>query len=818
MNRIFFTFLLSIFFYHLSAQQVLVLDKSTHLPIANVIIFNDQKTIKVETNKNGKADLSAFAKLDIITFSHLAYVELEVLKRQLKSVNFKVYLRDKSLLLPEVILSASKRSELRKRIAEQVEVFNSKELKQLAPQTSADVLADIPGIEVQKSQFGGGSPVLRGMEANRVLLVVDGVRMNNAIYRRGHLQNAITVSPLLLDHVEVFFGPNSVIYGSDALGGVIHFYTKQARTSLINSISNSILTRYNSSNNEFTSQFTNDLRFKKWGSFTSVSHSKFGDLTIGKHQPNGFTNWGKVFEYSNNSTHFYNPVPVVNENPFLLKNTGYSQTDVLQKFYVPLTKKTKLSTNFQYSTSSNIPRFDKLTELKNGSLKFAEWYYGPQKRLLFSSQLHLMPTKDWLDSGTITFAYQDIDESRINRKFSSLERKYRNENVKVVSLNADFFVPLSTKDKRQLSYGFELAHNKVNSKAISKTIQLNGSNIVGFTDFSPIQSRYPDGGSTYMSSAFYLDFRQNISKKSTLNTGVRFSHTNLKAKWIDQSIIKLPKSNINLNNTAITGTIGYVFRPTENWQLNAVLSSGFRSPNIDDIGKIREKNNQVTVPNINLKPEYVYNTEFSFLKYFRNKNYVVGLTSYYTLLRHYITRETFSLNGSNTILYDDEIVNTVANVNKKNAYIVGGTFSFRGQLNTYFFLKASATYTKGKTYDTEEPLSSIPPFFGNIKLKYQKKKLNVVIYYKFNFKKAADNYNTIEGIDNLNQTPFNPITNRYYGTPSWSIINISGMYNLTKDIEITINIHNLLDYQYKPFASGISASGRGFSITSIFKI
>ena len=84
------------------------------------------------------------------------------------------------------------------------------------------MLSYIPGVKVQKTQFGGGSPVLRGMEANRILLVVDGVRMNNAIYRKGHLQNSITVSPSMLDKTEVLFGPSSVIYGSDALGGVIH--------------------------------------------------------------------------------------------------------------------------------------------------------------------------------------------------------------------------------------------------------------------------------------------------------------------------------------------------------------------------------------------------------------------------------------------------------------------------------------------------------------------------------------------------------------------------------------------------------------------
>ena len=101
------------------------------------------------------------------------------------------------------------------RIVEQIAVVTAKDIEQISPQTSADILTAVPGIKVQKSQFGGGSPVLRGMESNRVLLVVDGVRMNNAIYRKGHLQNAITVKPqisliepkLYLDHLRLYMDP-----------------------------------------------------------------------------------------------------------------------------------------------------------------------------------------------------------------------------------------------------------------------------------------------------------------------------------------------------------------------------------------------------------------------------------------------------------------------------------------------------------------------------------------------------------------------------------------------------------------------------------
>ena len=147
-------------------------------------------------------------------------------------------------------------------------------------------------------------------------------------------------------------------------------------------------------------------------------------------------------------------------------------------------------------------------------------------------------------------------------------------------------------------------------------------------------------------------------------------------------------------NTAVTATAGYIFRPNEFWQINGVLSSGFRSPNIDDIGKVREKRGDVTVPNVDLQPEFAYNFETGILKYFDEKRTYIGLTAYYTLLNNYIVRAPFEINGSSTIVYNGEEANVVANVNMDNAYVYGGTFNFKAQLSNNWNTRASLTYTE----------------------------------------------------------------------------------------------------------------------------
>ncbi len=797
----------------LFAQKITVLDKITKEPISNVTASNVLNSKHCVSDIDGILDLSIFSENETIFFKHLNYEEFYHFKRKILSSD-TIFLIAKSNSLDEVFLSASKKEVKRSRIAQEITTISSKDILKSTPQTAADMLASIPGIKVQKSQFGGGSPVLRGMEANRILLVVDGVRMNNAIYRKGHLQNSISISPNMLERTEVIFGPSSVMYGSDALGGVIHYYTKKPKTTNTFNIIPNFLARYSTVNNEVTTHGAMELQSKNIASFTSISHSKFGDLKMGKNRTHGYKTWGLQPFISNNTNTHYNENPIANPDPEKQKNVGFNQLDLLQKIVIPLSKGTDLNFNFQYSKSSKIDRFDKLTQLSDGTLKFAEWYYGPQKRFLASSQIEVKPERKWLDNGTVTIAYQNIKESRVQRNFDSLNRYSRFEDVDVFSINGDFEVPIATKNKRTLSYGTEFTFNKVNSSSKGETLQIEGNKIIGLEEDFIVQTRYPDGGSRYTSSALYIDYRQDISDKQTLNTGIRVSNTTLQAKWDDETYIVLTDNDIVINNTAATATIGYVFKPKQNLQLNAVISSGFRSPNIDDIGKIREKNGFVTVPNVDLKPEQAYNAEFSFIKYFYGKKNNVSFTTYYTLLDKYITRDLFPLNGNNTIEYDGETVTTIANVNKGTAYIYGGTLSFNGKITKNFYGKASITYTKGRSYDTQEPLSSIPPIFGVFEIGYSKNNWDTNLNLRFNGEKKYKDYNLPEGIDNVEQTPLNSVTGEYdLGNPAWKTLNFSTTYKLNKKIDLILNIDNIFDVHYKEFASSISAPGRNFSFS-----
>ena len=804
------------------SQRIKTIDKQTGKIIRNVTVYNEGLTINLSSNNEGFVDVSEFDENEKILFSHISYALLKTKKSILQKQKLLVYLTKQSEQLDEVVLSVFKNEERTNRVAEQIAVISTKDIQKISPQTSADLLATIPGIKVQKSQFGGGSPVIRGMESNRVLLVVDGVRMNNAIYRKGHLQSSITVAPNLLDKTEVVFGPSSVIYGSDALGGVIHYFTKTPKLSEKNEVNSQFFSRFSSVNQEVTTTVSAEVGFPNWASFTSISHSDFGDLKIGKNRNHGFNDWGKVFYYSENTNRNYSETPTLNSDPELLKNTGYRQTDVLQKFFVTLSKNTDLKINLQYSTSSDIPRFDRLSELENSSLKFAEWNYGPQNRLLVSSQLLINPNKKWIESGIITGAYQHIEESRIQRKFGSLDRSHREESVNVFSLNGDFSVSLTQDKKRKLSYGFEFAYNDVVSKSYGKTLNISNGEMNGYSDNFMVQSRYPDGGSNYLSAAAYIGYRQDVTQKSTLNTGLRVTNTNLNAIWMDPTFIQLPETNITSNNSAVTATIGYVYRSNENWQLNSILSSGFRSPNIDDIGRIREKRGNVSIPNIHVNPEIAYNAEIGIQKYFNDKKFRVGTNFHYTLLDNYIQRDfIYNADGSKKqVQFDGEYGNAVSNQNKGTAYILGYTINYLGEVSSTLNTSGFITYTKGRTYDTQEPMSSIPPLFGQFELNFKKNKIELGAAVRFNSKKDIEDFNITEGIDNHDLTPIidpNAVidTDKYYGSPSWMTIGVTSNYLMNDTFSIQARLDNIFDEHYIEFASGISAPGRNVSVSFV---
>jgi hemoglobin/transferrin/lactoferrin receptor protein len=773
-------------------QRLKVLSENSGEPVANVAIFNKTRERAAITDSLGNTGPLNFLPSDTLVFQHPSFVTIILPYADIRDKT-EIRLSKRNILFDEFIISASKSRESKQIIPYKISILEEKNIRQTPSQTAADILLETGNITVQKTQSGGGSPILRGFEANKILLVVDGVRMNNAIYRSGHLQNSITIDHAILKRTEVIFGPSSLIYGSDALGGVIHYYTRDPELSenKNNHITGGAYGQFSSVNSGKVGHLNFNIGRKKFGSLTSVTYKDLGKVNMGSNRNLFYGDWGKTLHYvrreNNDTDSMY-----VNGQENLQYYTDYSQIDLLQKFKYSQTPFIDWIVNFQYSTSSNIDRLDKLNDYSDdGYLKYAEYHYGPQNRFLASVKNVNRNDNPFFTNANSIFAYQRIDEDRISRKFNAHDRLSQLETVNVLSLNFDFLKIWNVNKK--LNYGYDLIYNNVGSGAHYVNI-LNG-------EIRPAETRYPTGGSNTFSSSLYASYKKIFTEKLVLNRGLRYNYSFLHSVFDNPS---LPFDTTQINFGALTGSISLVFHPTMAWQINAILSTGYRNPNVDDYGKVRAKDDYIIIPNPDIKPEYTYNAEIGVSRVIEGflRMDVVG---YYTLLTDAIVRTGYSLNGQDSMMYDGDLYRISANYNANLAHIYGTSVNVISDFYNNIVLKASMNLTQGKNLSDDVPLGHIPPVFGRVSLTYDYKKLMFDSYVYYNGWKFAEDFSPY-GEDNESEATV-------FGYPSWWTLNFSAIYRINDHLTTQFAIDNILDQFYKPFASGVSAPGRNFIFT-----
>lgn len=698
--------------------------------------------------------------------------------------------------IKEVVLTANKQKESAEDIPQQVQIIKGRNIQQLMPQSTADALIQNGNIFVQKSQMGGGSPNIRGFEANSVLLVVDGVRMNNAIYRGGHLQNIITIDPNTLERMEVMVGSGSVIYGSDALGGVLHMYTLQPKLSTNDSYSftGNSFGRYSSANKENTFHAHINYGKKNWASVSSVTFANFGDLRMGANNsiyPNDTAFGNRLFyvQRLNGKDSIYK-----NDNPLLQRFSGYNQVDLLQKVLFAPSETTQHLFNFQFSESSNIPRYDRLTQVgANDTPRFSDWFYGPQKRLMAAYTLTKSNAK-WYDLMTLTASYQNIKESRNQRRFGSVLLKNTTEQLHIGGLNLDFLK--SFNKKHELRFGAEAIYNHVGSQGTEVNIDTD--------EETAIDSRYPDG-STTLNIAAYGSYRWEIDSNWVLSAGARLNHYQLNASFSPTFGININNNKIEQTTTVATGNLGIVYKPHLKWRFVGNVGTGFRNPNIDDVAKTFERDGgTIVLPITNVKPERVFQQELGIDWFFKHSAWL-ELRAYNTQFTDAIATLPNQYLGDDSITVDGRRLQVLSNANIPNAQIQGVSASVRYKFNKYLSTKASLEVIRGKDITNNVPLSHIAPAFGSVYFNYNKPKYNVLFYTMFNLAKPISEYSP-SPTDNAVFAPAD-------GTPAWYTLNLKGRYSITEKLRIQAGIENILDLNYRYFASGLSASGRNIILS-----
>jgi len=774
----------------LPAQVLKVISESSGKPIENVAIYSTSQNRSTITDSLGISGAPGFLPSDTVVFQHPSFVSVRFCWKDLAGKEL-IALVPRKVLLKEYVISANKVKALTTDIPYMIALLDSSRISASDAPTAADILEETGEVSIQRTQGGGGSPVLRGMEANRILLVIDGVRMNNAIYRSGHLQNALTIDPLILERTEIIFGPVSTMYGSDALGGVVHYYTRDPQLASSGEYRESIngSLRLASASSSYTGHLDFTVAGDKWGSLTSITYKNLGDIRMGAKRNPFYGDYGLVLDYVAQVNGLDSTLS--NPNPLVQLNTGYTQTDLLQKFRFSPNTKTDWLLNLQYSTSSDIDRLDMLNNYKDGNLQYAEYYYGPQNRLLVSlKHVYRGNTRLFTTANTI-FAVQKIDEDRYTRKFRSDELMVQQEDVMVYTLTSD--LNLEFNPAWQLNYGLDFSFNTVESTAWYENIYT--------WEYSPADTRYPNLGSSTFSGALYGSLQWKPADKIILTAGSRYGR-NILSSRLDYDYLDF--NEVKINNGALTGSLSMVYHPTRQWQLNTILSTGFRNPNVDDYGKIRAKNGEVTVPNNQIKPEYSYNAEIGIRRNWGD-NSKLEITAYYTLLVDAIVRSLYQLNGSDSLLYDGDYYTIVTNTNASRAYIYGATANLRAGLGHGLVFTSSLNYTRGRILTDGSPMGHIPPVFGRSTIRWEEGRYSVEAWLAYNGWKYIEDFSLYDEDNNEEATE--------YGFPSWWTANIRASVKLYESTYIQLSVENIFDQFYKTFASGVASPGRNFVIT-----
>ncbi|HPT31101.1 MAG TPA: TonB-dependent receptor [Prolixibacteraceae bacterium] len=776
-----------------NAQQVRVTDQITSIPIEGVVVYSDG--FVTQSDHLGQVLLNGIQPEQLVSFYHPSYLPFSVSKSELEKLAFTVVLTEAPHKLDEVVVSVSRGKLIKSRIPGKVDVILSNSAALAAVPTTADLSGLSGEVFVQKSQQGGGSPMLRGFSANRLLLVVDGFRMNNAIFRSGNLQNIVSVDPLSLESIEVAAGPGSVIYGSDALGGVLSMTTYKPEFSWSGKVESKRMftIKSASANSEKTLHGHWMTSGKQWGFVISGTYSRFDDLMMGKYGPSAYLRP----EYVVPDLFAGKDSVVKNNNQRIQKFSGYEQMNLLGKVRFKPVKTLDITLGSLYSFTGDVPRYDRLIVYKGKRLRYGEWYYGPQTWWLNSASLIYTRNHLLFDESTLLAGFQRYEESRHDRNIDKPELYHRTEKLHVFSVSLNF--SKNIRGKALIDYGAEASAERIWSNGISEHL-ISGKE-------TPVAPRYPDH-SAYRNLSAYIQSRYHLSDKLSLHGGIRATQTSLSGDFPRQ-YYSFPVDGFRSVNRAFNGNFGLLYNPSAGGKINLLYSTGFRSPNMDDMAKIFDSEpGHVMVPNPGLKPEYARNLEAGYMTG-QQSPVTVELTVFYTWLRKAMVRRDFQFNGQDSILYNQVMSKVEALVNTDGAEIYGGTCSVSFSLVKNLKSKNSITWMRGKDSDGL-PVRHVPPLYGNHSVIWEKEPWKAELNFRYNgaipfSRLAADERD--KPYLYLSDDDGNPYS------PGWYTLNLLCNYDITEKVKISGGIENLLNQRYRPYSSGIAAPSRNLTIS-----
>ncbi|MCB1044568.1 MAG: TonB-dependent receptor [Acidobacteria bacterium] len=519
---------------------------------------------------------------------------------------------------------------------------------------SSDWLKEQAEVALQKTNLGGGSPIIRGMSGNRILLMIDGFRINNAIFRLGLNQYLNTIPDGQLSQIEVLSGPSGTQYGSDGLGGTVHLRTAdpldQKGTHL------SYLGFASSADQTSTHQLEAGTRGSDWAIAGHFKASNLNDLDAAS---------------------------PVGSQAF----TGYETWDASLRLALDLGNNRRIRINNTYSRSDEVPRTDRLQSGRD-----LVWNYDPQILQTHSIRFEGQKLTRWFDYFDIGLAVfrQEEGTTRISSRVPDLQEREST----LVETNQVAVTLTKVTGSISWNYGFDAHRDLVDSSGMETDL--------GSGDQTVTSGKFPDDAQ-YGSFGLFAIGDWGYSETQSLQVGARHTMASMEGT--------LPTLGPN-EQEANQFTPSVIWRMKQQpFVFSAGIAQGFRTPNLEDAFSVGFSSLGFDAPNPELEPEYVWNYEVGMR--WRSARHLAQLAAYSSHYDGLIERVPGTYEGSDT--YEGEPVFILDNVGKARVY--GFSASWQSQLSPAINLLSDVAWTHGTQTDRDEPMTRIQPLRGNLILK-----------------------------------------------------------------------------------------------------
>ncbi|MCK5146702.1 TonB-dependent receptor [bacterium] len=673
----------------------------------------------------------------------------------------KIAMTQHILKAPDIMITAARRDKTSLEIPAPINLLPAFTIRERQAKALPEALREETGIAVQKTSHGGGSAIIRGLSSNQILLLIDGIRLNNSTYRRGNHPYLGSVDYQMVQHLEVVRGPMSVLYGSDALGGTINAISDLDNYSTDNSFQYKLYSRIATVDKERSGR----AEFR----WTSAKVAVEGGLSLKK--------FGHLKRGSKGGNAFLNKSPDVIQNP-----TAFKAGDANIKILFRPNQKRSIIAAYQISRRPEVPRYDKYE-----NSNYFKWLYRNQDRNLAYIKYKENFDKEWMSNLQTTISFQRQSEGRLTQKTaqSIISNEYDNVDTWGFTLQAQAF-----KGRHQLIYGIEHYRDLIHSTAEQGHDKA----------FTPaLRGRYPNLA-RYNSVGAYIQDELSLTSRFTAVGGIRYSHFNTNFNLPLDETGSLWEE-IDQSFQALTGSLAFSFRLAGNTFIHANMGQAFRAPNLSDLSKLGEsKGNIWEVPNSKLKPETMNSFDLG-LKW-RKEKLKGSVSAYYSRIHHILENANASYLGDSTFNHNGIDYQIKSKQNTGNASIYGIEAELELILSQRLRMYGNASTTRGQNLTTNQPLSKIPPVLGMAALRWQNNRHMIETYIRF-----AGKQNRLSE-DDLDDDRICP-----YGTPGWYTLNLRTRIQLPHSVQILAAIENILDLNYREHASGINAPGRNLILS-----